>query len=186
MRNTGGIAPLCQARPLLGRGGRGRKRGRRSFRRLPLPVGDVPVLFSDKFQQSKVYVLKVLQIQFIDGWWDSPGSVVWRRRSCSLSSRSSSSLLWHRCKSPCIRDSPVAVHLVVDVPVVQLHQVSQVVDISVVTQRLFPIVQIILQTTVIPQLQSIDKVVDVPGLLIMQVPQRKCGHSSRRSLRKSS
>ena len=66
LRITGGTTPLCQARPLLGRGSRGRKRGRRSFRRLPFQVGDVPVLFSDKFQQSKVYVLKVLQIQFID------------------------------------------------------------------------------------------------------------------------
>ena len=38
----------------------------------------------------------------------------------------------------------------------------QVVDIPVVTQRLFPMVQVTLQTIVIPQLQSTDKVVDVP------------------------
>ena len=38
----------------------------------------------------------------------------------------------------------------------------QVVDIPVVTQRLFPMVQFILQTPKIHQLQSIDKVFDVP------------------------
>ena len=38
----------------------------------------------------------------------------------------------------------------------------QVVDIPVVAQRRFPVVQFIMQTTVIPQLQSIDKVFDVP------------------------
>ena len=38
----------------------------------------------------------------------------------------------------------------------------QVVDIPVVTHRLFPTVQFILQTLVIPQLQFIDKVFDVP------------------------
>ena len=59
------------------RGGRGRRRGRRgrrSSRNLLLvlfiaKVGDVPVLFSDKFQQSKVYVLKSPHIQFIDDFW---------------------------------------------------------------------------------------------------------------------
>ena len=52
-----------------------------------------------------------------------------------------------------------ALGLVIDMPVI-VH--VKVVDIPVVTQRLFPTVQFILQTTVIPQLQSIDKVVDVP------------------------
>ena len=37
--------------------GRGRKRGRKNFLVLFVLVVDVPVLFSDKFQQSKVYVL---------------------------------------------------------------------------------------------------------------------------------
>ena len=32
-------------------------------------VVDVPVLFSDKFQQSKVYVLTMPQLQFIDDFW---------------------------------------------------------------------------------------------------------------------
>ena len=37
-----------------------------------------------------------------------------------------------------LRDSPVAVHLEVGVPVVQLQQVSQVVDMPVGVQRLVP------------------------------------------------
>ena len=49
-----------------GRGGRGR-RGRSPNFPNPLPqVAHVSVLFSDKFQHSKVYVLKVPQVQFID------------------------------------------------------------------------------------------------------------------------
>ena len=69
MRNSGGRTPLCHARPQLGKEGRGRIRERRSFLRLLLPVGDVTVLFSDKLQQSKVYVLAVSQFQFIDDFW---------------------------------------------------------------------------------------------------------------------
>ena len=38
-----------------------------AFRRLSLPVGDVPVLFSDKFQQSNVLLVSL--IQFIYDFW---------------------------------------------------------------------------------------------------------------------
>ena len=58
-----------------------------------------------------------------------------------------------------------ALGLVIDMPVI-VH--VKVVDIPVVTQRLFPTVQFILQTTVILQLQSIDKVVDRPGVQVQQ------------------
>ena len=36
-----------------------------------IPAVDVPVLFSDKFQQSRVYVLKVPQVQFVDDFGHS-------------------------------------------------------------------------------------------------------------------
>ena len=51
------------------RGGRGRKGRGANFLVLLVLVVDVPVLFSDKFQQSKVHVLTVPQLQFIDDFW---------------------------------------------------------------------------------------------------------------------
>ena len=106
--------------------------------------------------------------------------------------RSSSSLLWRKGNPYGLRDSPVAVHFVVDVPVVQLQPVSQVVDdrcwvdsecrilwkfrscrsskffnIRAVAQRLFPMV---FQTSEIPQL-LVDMVIDVPVVQVVQVSQ---------------
>ena len=73
---------------------------------------------------------------------------VWRCRSCSSSSRTLTSPSWRRGFSMVqtiqliIEIPPVAVHLVVDVPVVQLLQVPQVqfcgVDVAVFTQRQVP------------------------------------------------
>ena len=48
---------------------------------------------------------------------------------------------------------------------------ENVVDISVVAKRQFPLVLTVQKTVVIPQLQSIDKVFDVS---VVQVPQFGC------------
>ena len=97
------------------------------------------------------------------------------------------------------RDSPVAVHLVVDVPVVQLQPVSQVVDMPVGVQRQVPggfgvqntvevphcrsskffnilvvaqsLFPMVLQTTEIPQLLFLDEVIDDPGVRVVRVSQ---------------
>ena len=47
----------------------------------------------------------------------------------------------------------------------------KVVDISVVAQRLIPMVLFVQQTTEIPQLQYIDKVADVLVVHVVQVSQ---------------
>ena len=123
-------------------------------------------------------------------------------------------LLWMAVEIP-----PVAVHLVVDVPVVQLQQVhrsltcpsvcndkcrvdsecrmlwefrscrsSKFFNIPVVAQRLFPMVS---ETMEVPQL-LVDKVVDVPVMLVVRLPhvpswRRQSGflqlHLLRNSLR---
>ena len=54
------------------------------------------------------------------------------------------------------------------VEVRQLH-LSKVVDIPVVTQSLIPMVQTVLKTIVIPQLQYFDMVFFVPGVRVVQV-----------------
>ena len=50
---------------------------------------------------------------------------------------------------------------------------GKVVDILIVTQRLIPMVQSVNKTMTmgIPQLQYFDKVVDVPGVRVLQVSQ---------------
>ena len=51
--------------------GRGRRGGNANFQN-PLPqFADVPVLFSDKFQQSKKFEFMVPQTQFFDDVWDT-------------------------------------------------------------------------------------------------------------------
>ena len=65
--------------PPLGREGKRRRGGRESSRRLLFSVVDVPVIFNDKFQQSKSYMFsKEPQLQFIDRVLDL--LVVQRRR----------------------------------------------------------------------------------------------------------
>ena len=63
----GGHGVASAPPPLVGRRGRGRRGGCANFPN-PLPqVADVPVFFSDKFQQSNV--LTVSLHQFIDDFW---------------------------------------------------------------------------------------------------------------------
>ena len=47
----------------------------------------------------------------------------------------------------------------------------KVVDIPVVTQRLFPMVQVIFQTLVVHQLQSLDNVFDALVVQVKQIPR---------------
>ena len=100
---------------------------------------------------SSAFHLKVPQIQFIGQWLDIP--VMLQRRlphsaNCAGDRRDSSG---------------AALGLVLDMPVV-VHRsganfaVVKVVDISVVAERQFPFVLTVQKTTVILQLQFIDKV----------------------------
>ena len=145
--------------------------------RAPRPRWRRPVLFSDKFQQSKVYVLKVPQIQFIDDFWTfllcsrERCVVPWCRKTVvvpQLQFIACRRLLLRAAEadphgpdcSADHRDSPVAVCCqVVDVPIGDAYvqktveipqlQFSKIVDTPIVTQTLIPMV---LVTMAIPQL----------------------------------
>ena len=52
---------------------------------------------------------------------------------------------------------------------IQKQLIIKVVIIPVVAQRLFHMVQAVLRTTEIPQLQFLDKVIDDPAVLVVQV-----------------
>ena len=52
----------------------------------------------------------------------------------------------------------------------QMQFIDKVVDVPGVTQQT-PIVQMIQKTTEIPRLHDIDKVIDVPVVLVVRVPQ---------------
>ena len=104
--------------------GRGRRGGNANFQN-PLPqFADVPVLFSDKFQQSKKFEFMVPQTQFIDDVWTH-----------SLCNRDRYVVFWYRklwlfrsCSS------------------------SLAVNIPFVPQMLIPMVQSAQQIKEIPQL----------------------------------
>ena len=119
-------------------------------------VVDVPVHFSNKFQQSKVYVLAVHLFQFIDDLWTfllcsknryivSWYRKLWSSRSCSFKiiERPIRTVL---NVQKTIKTPRLLLNTVIDVPIVK---VVQVVDIPVVTQRLMSMV---LLTMKIPQL----------------------------------
>ena len=100
----------------------------------------IPALFNDKFQQSKVYVLHVPQIQFIYGFW-----------TFLLCSIDRFAVRW--CRKLCLSRSCSP---------------SKVVGIPFVPQKLIPMVQTAQQIKEILQLLLI-LVVDVPVVRVVQV-----------------
>ena len=94
---------------------------------------------------------------------------LWRFRSCSSLTRSSTSLSWRRGRSPWTR-------LLRRPQRFQLQLFDKVIDVPVVLVVQVPRVQVVEETVEIPQLQLVEKIVVIPEALTVQGAQTASSH----------